>query len=70
MNGPNLRAFALNMISRNPNVANNPTAQQYIQVIQNGDNEQGAMIAQNICNSYGVTPQEALNMAKKKFGLP
>ena len=70
MNGFNPRAFAINMLNRNPNVANNPTAQQYMQVIQNGDSKLGSEIAQNISNAYGVSPQEALNLAKKKFGLP
>lgn len=70
MNGFNPRAFAINMLNRNPNIANNPTAQQYMQVIQNGDSKLGSEIAQNICNAYGMSPQEALNQAKKKFGLP
>ena len=36
-NIPNMRDMALNLLMQNPNVANNPNAQEFIQVIQNGD---------------------------------
>lgn len=61
--------FALSMISRNPNIANNPRAQEYIEVIRSGDSVRGQQIANNICNSYGVSPQDATNQAKKFFGI-
>ena len=31
------RQMAMNLISQNPNIANNPNAQEFIKVIQNGD---------------------------------
>lgn len=65
-----IRQFALNMLQRNPNVANNPQAQGYLEVIQNNDSEKGQQIAENICKSYGMTKEEALNRAKQFFGLP
>lgn len=65
----NPRNFALGLIQRNPQVANNPQAQEYLGVIQNGDSAKGEEIANNICKSYGVTPQEAIEMAKKFFGI-
>lgn len=61
--------FAMNLINRNPKVAKNPVAQQLIGVIQNGSEEQGQAIAENICNSYGVTKEQALEDAKKFFGI-
>lgn len=36
-----MKDFALMMISRNPRVANNPQFKQMIDVIQNGNDEQG-----------------------------
>ena len=61
--------FAMRMISRNPKVANNPRAQQLISVIQNGDSAQGEKIAENLCQTYGVTKEQALDDAKKFFGI-
>lgn len=64
------RSIALNLISRNPAVANNPQAQNLIGVIQNGDSKKGEEIARNLCNTYGVTPEQAFTQAKNFFGFP
>ena len=48
---------------------NNPMAQNYISVIQSGDAQKGQQLAENICRSYGVTPQEALQQAKQFFRI-
>lgn len=64
------RSIALNLISRNPFVANNPQAQNLISVIQNGDSKKGEEIARNLCNTYGVTPEQAFTQAKNFFGFP
>ena len=49
------RQMAMNLISQNPNIANNPNAQEFIKVIQNGDSERGQQIADNLCRSYDMT---------------
>ena len=67
--GNSIMNFAVGLISRNPRVANNPRAQQLISVIQNGDQEQGEKIAENLCETYGVTKEQALSDAKKFFGI-
>lgn len=64
------RQMAMNLISQNPNIANNPNAQEFIKVIQNGDSERGQQIADNLCRSYGMTRDEALKNAKSFFNLP
>lgn len=64
------RSIAINLISRNPAVANNPQAQNLISVIQNGDSKKGEEIARNLCNTYGVTPEQAFTQAKNFFGFP
>lgn len=64
------RQMAMNLISQNPNIANNPNAQEFIKVIQNGDSERGQQIADNLCQSYGMTRDEALKSAKSFFRLP
>lgn len=64
------RQMAMNLIANNPNIANNPQAQSYLQVIQNGDAQRGQQIADNICQSLGMSRDEALRQAKRYFGLP
>lgn len=65
-----MKDFALSMISRNPQIADNPQAQQMINVIQNGNDEQGKQIAENLCKTYGMSKEDALANAKRFFGLP
>ena len=61
--------FAMNLLQRNPNMANNPQAQQLLQMIQNGDSAQGEKMAENLCETYGMTKDQALAEAKKFFGI-
>lgn len=65
-----MRDMALNLLMQNPNVANNPNAQEFIQVIQNGDSAKGEQIAQNLCNTYGMSKEDAIRNAKSFFHLP
>lgn len=62
--------FAMNAIAKNPQLANNPQAQELINVIKSGDSTKGEQIARNICQSYGVTPEQALDRATGFFGIP
>lgn len=70
MNGPNLMQFAMNMLKQNPNVARNPQAQAMVQVLQSGDAQKGQQIAQNLCQTYGITPEEAVKQATSFFNIP
>lgn len=69
-NGRGIMGFALNMLANNPNIANNPQAKQWMQVIQSGDAQQGQQIADNICRSYGLSREDAIMQAKRFFNLP
>lgn len=68
----NLQQFAMNMIANNPRIqqrANgNPMLMQGLKAIQNGDENAGRQLAENICNSMGVTPQQATQQAMNFFG--
>lgn len=66
----NLQQMALNMIGKNPQIANNPQAQNLINVIQSGDAQKGQQIAQNLCQTYGVAPEDAIKQAKQFFHIP
>lgn len=64
-----IKAFALNLLSRNPQIANNPQAQAYLNIIKSGDSTKGEEIAKNLCATYGVTTDQAVNQAKRFFNL-
>jgi len=64
-----LQKFALSMLEKNPNIAGNPNAQAMIDVIRNNDSVQGEQIARNICNSYGLTPEQATAQARQFFHI-
>lgn len=66
----NPKDFAMNLITQNPQIASNPNTQGMIQAIQNNDSAKGEQIAKNLCDSYGITPQEAVQQAKRFFNLP
>lgn len=69
MNNP-FMSFAMNLINRNPNIANNPRSKEMIDVIMSGDQNRGEMIATNLCQTYCTTPQQAVIDAKRFFNLP
>lgn len=66
---PNIFDFAMMLINNNPQISNNPQAQQMIEAIKNHDNEQGAVLANNICNSYGIDKNQAIDNAKRFFNM-
>lgn len=57
------------VIQRNPNIKNNPQAQDYLNVIGSGDHKRGAEIADNLCKTYGMTREQAIAQAKQFFGI-
>lgn len=61
--------FVMNMINQNPNIASNPNAQNMLDVIRRNDAETGKRIAQNLCNTYGVTEDEMLKRTKQFFHI-
>lgn len=65
----NLQQLAMSLLAKNPNIANNPRAQEMLQTIQNNDSQKGSEIAKNLCNTYGVTPEQAVDSAKKFFNI-
>ena len=64
---PSMRDLALNIIACNPVVSGNPNAQQMIDVIRRGDSAQGEQIARNLCHTYGITPEQAVEQARRMF---
>lgn len=62
-----VRDFALGVISRSPQIQHNPNARSMIQVIQNGDAKKGEEIARNLCDTYGIKPEDAVQQARSFF---
>lgn len=65
----NMMQFALDMIQNNPALQNNPNAREMINVIRSGDVERGQQIARNICDTYGVKPEDAIAQARSFFHM-
>ncbi len=72
MNNPimALAQMAMNRISSDPSFRNNPQAKAFVDIMQRGDVAQGQEMAKNLCQSYGVSEQEALQQAKSFFRIP
>ena len=63
-----IKNMALNMFRQlPPDKANSPQVQAIIQAIQNDDHETGQKIAGNLCQSFGVTKEQALQNALNMF---
>lgn len=53
---------------QDPEFGKSPIAQEFMQCLQNGDDARGAQLAQNLCQNYGMNPNEAMQQASS--GLP
>lgn len=61
--------FALNLIQQNPALQNNPNAKEMIEVIRSGDTAKGEQIASNLCKTYGVDKNQAVQQARSFFNI-
>lgn len=57
------------LMQRNPAIMNNPNAQNMLNVVTSNDVNKGEQIARNLCQSYGVPPEQVYQQAKKFFGI-
>ena len=64
-----IRAFALGLLSKSPSF-NNPQSQSYIQAISSNDASRGQAVAENLCATYGVSKEQAIEQARRFFGIP
>lgn len=63
MNNDALRNFALTMINKNltPAQKADPTVQAMIRAIEQNDEEAGVRIATNLCQTYNISKEDAMN---------
>lgn len=60
----NLQQMAMNLLSQNPQIANNPNAKAMVDVIKNGDARAGMEMANNLLKTYGISKEEGIAQAK------
>ena len=63
------KQFAMNFMSQNKNLPNNPMIKQCTTLIQTANVERGEEMANNIPKSYGITKEERMRMAKQIFHI-
>lgn len=57
------------LLQNNPTVANNAQAKNMLDVIRRGDSAVGEQIAMNLCNTYGISKDDAIKRAEQFFGI-
>lgn len=62
-----IQQMLLNKAKQNPNIANNPIAQQQIAVLERGDPAEIQQLATDICQNNGTTPQEVIPQLRNLF---
>lgn len=68
MGNHDILTFAKMMIMKNQNrIPNTPWKDAAINAIMNGDANAGMQLANNLCNSNGVSVQDAVNQATRFF---
>lgn len=61
--------LVIRQLERRPEIAGNPIAREWLEVIRRGDSKKGEEIARNLCGNSGVTVEQALDEARRYFGL-
>lgn len=59
--------FLQSQLRNNPNIANNPQAQNYIRILQSGNAQAGQQIAENLLKTYGMTKDQGMNQVRQFF---
>lgn len=61
--------FLQNAMQQNPNIANNPQAQNFLQILQSGDAQKGQQVAENLLKTYGMTKEQGMNQVHNFFRI-
>lgn len=64
-----IRSFAMQLINSNPNIRNNPGAQEMIRAIESGNSARGQELANNLLASMNVDRETAVQQARQFFGI-
>lgn len=55
--------FAMAALNANPNFRNKPMAQEFMRILQSGNEAEGIEMANNIMQSYGLSKDQAVQQA-------
>lgn len=61
--------FAKTLLAQNPDKANTPLGKKLLQILESGDYAEGKKVANNLCESYGMSRQDFTQKAEKFFGF-
>ena len=67
MNKPNIYDFAANIVQNNPEMANSPMGQTFIEALKNRDSQKGEELANNILKNQGLDRNSAMNDIKQNI---
>lgn len=65
----NFQQIGMMILQNNPKIMNSPQGQQFLKILQSGDVQAGQQMAQNLCQSYGITPEQALAKSMQFFRI-
>lgn len=61
--------FMQQRMQSDPRFAGNQMAQEFMDILKSGDATRGAQMADNICQSYGVSREDALKQSRQYFRM-
>lgn len=61
--------IALNIIQKNPNIANNVMGKEFVEVLRTGNQQRGIEMAENLCKTNNSTKEDAIKKALNFFGM-
>lgn len=64
---PNIYDIALDILDKNPQIANSPLGSNFKQALKNRDEAQGSELANNILNSKGLNKESAFRDIQNRF---
>lgn len=64
---PEIQQMLMQQAMSNPRIANNPQAQQVMRILQSGDAKAGEEMARNLCQTYGIDPNQGVAQAQQAF---
>lgn len=64
-----LKQIAIQALKRRPDIANTPQGQEFLNILESGDDARGQQMAQNYCQTYGMSEQDAIQKVRQFFNI-
>lgn len=64
-----LKQIAIQALQRRPDIANSPQGQEFLNILKSGDDAKGQQMAQNYCQSYGMSEEDAIQKVRQFFNI-